>query len=506
MILFRNVQTPLDIERTTGLTEGNIFQGELSLEQLFFNRPVPGYARFRTPIRDLWLCGSSTHPGRRDHGRERPDRGAGGAPGPRPEGRLMADGRAAGRRLGRGRRRRRPQRARHRGVPREGRPADARPRAARPRRRRGRDVRAGRGPGPAAGPHGRPAAAVGRPRPRPASRTACGSSRRTSASSRPQPDGRAVTLWADQARTVDGAPRLVAARCRRATRTSTGSSARSAGSSARSPSQTPPDIHAPGLGDALDRAEARADVPRPRQARRPHDPAGPADGRRRLRRRGVRDRRGPGRDRLARRPVLLARAVVGRAPTAVLLVRLGRQRRRRGRPDGLRRGRARRAGRGARRGGAGRRRGDPLRRRGRGRSRRATAGSPASRSRPGEEIAASTVVVRPRPEADARRARATRSRSGRRCCGGPATTGRRASWRRSTSSSPGCRGSPAAGGDDETLLRGRIVVAPGIDAIERAFDAAKYGRVSESLGARGDDPVARRPVARRRRAPTGRTS
>ncbi|MEA2620990.1 MAG: hypothetical protein QOC97_1763, partial [Chloroflexota bacterium] len=62
-ILFRNVQTPLDIARTTGLTEGNIFQGELSLEQLFFNRPVPGYARFRTPVRDLWLCGSSTHPG-----------------------------------------------------------------------------------------------------------------------------------------------------------------------------------------------------------------------------------------------------------------------------------------------------------------------------------------------------------------------------------------------------------------------------------------------------------
>jgi len=63
IILVRNVQTPLDIERTTGLTEGNIFQGELSLEQLFFNRPVPGYARFRTPIRDLWLCGSATHPG-----------------------------------------------------------------------------------------------------------------------------------------------------------------------------------------------------------------------------------------------------------------------------------------------------------------------------------------------------------------------------------------------------------------------------------------------------------
>ena len=63
IILHRNVQTPLDIERTTGLSEGNIFQGELSLEQLFFNRPVPGYARFKTPVRDLWLCGSATHPG-----------------------------------------------------------------------------------------------------------------------------------------------------------------------------------------------------------------------------------------------------------------------------------------------------------------------------------------------------------------------------------------------------------------------------------------------------------
>jgi phytoene dehydrogenase-like protein len=62
-ILHRQVMTPLDIERTTGLTEGNIFQGELSLEQLFFSRPVPGWARFRTPIKDLWLCGSSTHPG-----------------------------------------------------------------------------------------------------------------------------------------------------------------------------------------------------------------------------------------------------------------------------------------------------------------------------------------------------------------------------------------------------------------------------------------------------------
>jgi phytoene dehydrogenase-like protein len=63
LILHRQVLTPLDLERELGLTEGNIFQGELSLEQLFFSRPVPGWARFRTPVDGLWLCGSSTHPG-----------------------------------------------------------------------------------------------------------------------------------------------------------------------------------------------------------------------------------------------------------------------------------------------------------------------------------------------------------------------------------------------------------------------------------------------------------
>ncbi|MGZ3588706.1 MAG: amine oxidase, partial [Candidatus Limnocylindrales bacterium] len=55
--------SPKDMEDTFGLTEGNIFQGELSVEQLFFNRPVPGWARYRTPVRDLWMCGSATHPG-----------------------------------------------------------------------------------------------------------------------------------------------------------------------------------------------------------------------------------------------------------------------------------------------------------------------------------------------------------------------------------------------------------------------------------------------------------
>ncbi len=63
LIIGRQVLTPLDIEQRIGLTEGNIFQGELSLEQLFFNRPVPGWARYRTPVQGLWMCGSSVHPG-----------------------------------------------------------------------------------------------------------------------------------------------------------------------------------------------------------------------------------------------------------------------------------------------------------------------------------------------------------------------------------------------------------------------------------------------------------
>jgi phytoene dehydrogenase-like protein len=63
VILHRQVLTPLDMERDFGLTEGNIFQGELSLEQLFFLRPVPGWAQYRTPVRNLYMCGSATHPG-----------------------------------------------------------------------------------------------------------------------------------------------------------------------------------------------------------------------------------------------------------------------------------------------------------------------------------------------------------------------------------------------------------------------------------------------------------
>lgn len=63
IILHRQVMTPWDIEQTVGLTEGNIFQGELSLWQLFFLRPAPGVAKYRTPIRGYYHCGSATHPG-----------------------------------------------------------------------------------------------------------------------------------------------------------------------------------------------------------------------------------------------------------------------------------------------------------------------------------------------------------------------------------------------------------------------------------------------------------
>ena len=63
IIRHRQVLTPLDLEREFGLTEGNIFQGELTLEQLFFLRPAPGWAQYTTPIRNLWMCGSAAHPG-----------------------------------------------------------------------------------------------------------------------------------------------------------------------------------------------------------------------------------------------------------------------------------------------------------------------------------------------------------------------------------------------------------------------------------------------------------
>ncbi|MDH3745509.1 MAG: NAD(P)/FAD-dependent oxidoreductase [Acidobacteriota bacterium] len=62
-ILYRQVLTPWDLEQEFGLSEGNIFQGELSLEQLLFQRPAAGWSRYKTPVKDLWMCGSGTHPG-----------------------------------------------------------------------------------------------------------------------------------------------------------------------------------------------------------------------------------------------------------------------------------------------------------------------------------------------------------------------------------------------------------------------------------------------------------
>jgi phytoene dehydrogenase-like protein len=62
-VVGRDVITPLDLERRFGITEGNIFHGDIRLDQLFFMRPLPGWARYKTPVEGLWLCGAGTHPG-----------------------------------------------------------------------------------------------------------------------------------------------------------------------------------------------------------------------------------------------------------------------------------------------------------------------------------------------------------------------------------------------------------------------------------------------------------
>jgi phytoene dehydrogenase-like protein len=63
LVIHRQVLTPLDLESRFGLTGGNIFHGEMSLDQMFVMRPVAGWARYRTPVRGLYLCGSGAHPG-----------------------------------------------------------------------------------------------------------------------------------------------------------------------------------------------------------------------------------------------------------------------------------------------------------------------------------------------------------------------------------------------------------------------------------------------------------
>ena len=63
LIMHMEIRTPHEIEKEVGLTEGNIFQGELTIDQLLFNRPFPGYAQYRMPVKNMYMCGSSTHPG-----------------------------------------------------------------------------------------------------------------------------------------------------------------------------------------------------------------------------------------------------------------------------------------------------------------------------------------------------------------------------------------------------------------------------------------------------------
>ncbi len=63
VIIDRQVLTPLDLERRFGITGGNIFHGEMSLDQMFVMRPIAGWARYRTPVKNLYLCGSGAHPG-----------------------------------------------------------------------------------------------------------------------------------------------------------------------------------------------------------------------------------------------------------------------------------------------------------------------------------------------------------------------------------------------------------------------------------------------------------
>jgi phytoene dehydrogenase-like protein len=62
-VLARDILSPVDLEERFGLTEGNIFHGDLNLGQLFLGRPLPGWSRYRTPVRALYLCGAGTHPG-----------------------------------------------------------------------------------------------------------------------------------------------------------------------------------------------------------------------------------------------------------------------------------------------------------------------------------------------------------------------------------------------------------------------------------------------------------
>jgi phytoene dehydrogenase-like protein len=80
-VVAKRLYTPADLESTFGITEGNIFHGDLRPDQLFFMRPVPGHARYAAPVPALYLCGAGTHPGG----------GVTGAPGHNAAHRILAD-------------------------------------------------------------------------------------------------------------------------------------------------------------------------------------------------------------------------------------------------------------------------------------------------------------------------------------------------------------------------------------------------------------------------------
>ncbi len=144
LILHAEVRTPCDIENEVGLTEGNIFQGELTMDQLLFNRPIPGYAQYRTPLQGPLPVRLEHASGRRRHGRAGRECRARDPARP-AAGRSRRDRRAASKRLRLHRHRRRPQRPGLRGVPGQGRAlgAGARSGDAGRRRRRHARVRAG---------------------------------------------------------------------------------------------------------------------------------------------------------------------------------------------------------------------------------------------------------------------------------------------------------------------------------------------------------------------------
>jgi phytoene dehydrogenase-like protein len=62
-IVHSEILTPVDLEARFGLPNGHVHHGEITVDQVFFRRPVPGYADYRTPVQNLYLCGASAHPG-----------------------------------------------------------------------------------------------------------------------------------------------------------------------------------------------------------------------------------------------------------------------------------------------------------------------------------------------------------------------------------------------------------------------------------------------------------